>query len=70
MNSYSVNFEGLYGRTVNNEWKDGMFTKYMREMSNMDEPCWIIFDNPIDAIWIEVLNPLLDDNKTFHVFNG
>ena len=70
LNSYSVSYDGLYGKTVNNEWKDGMLTRCMREMQNMDQQCWIIFDNPIDALWVEAINALLDDNKVLHVPNG
>ena len=46
LNSYSVSYDGLYGKTVNNEWKDGMLTRCMREMQKhgsaiLDQQCWI-----------------------------
>ncbi len=56
----------LYGYTslATREWQDGVLSKIMRDLGNMDsKPKWIMLDGDLDANWIESMNSVMDDNK-------
>jgi dynein heavy chain len=55
------------------EWKDGLFSKILRDMSRLPEdenPKWIILDGDLDANWIESMNSVMDDNKILTLANN
>lgn len=64
----------LYGEvnTISQEWRDGLASKIMREaaLESKEEKTWVVFDGPVDALWIENMNTVLDDNMTLCLANG
>ncbi|KJP87668.1 hypothetical protein AK88_02696 [Plasmodium fragile] len=67
INPKSISIDDLYGSVhiKTREWKDGVFSKYMRSYSKREDcdKAYIIFDGNLDSHWIENMNSVMDDNK-------
>ena len=74
INPKAVPSANLYGEydLQTFEWTDGVLAKVMREVCS-DEGLsekWLLLDGPVDTLWIESMNTVLDDNKLLTLING
>lgn len=67
----------LYGYTdpITKTWSDGLLTTILRSINQPIVPNnqlnhFILFDGDIDSVWVNDLNPVMDDNKMLTLSNG
>ena len=53
------------------QWCDGILSNVLKRIClEKIEQKWMILDGPVDTLWIESLNSVLDDNKLLTLNNG
>uniref|UniRef100_A0A2K5CLM4 Dynein axonemal heavy chain 2 n=1 Tax=Aotus nancymaae TaxID=37293 RepID=A0A2K5CLM4_AOTNA len=74
LNPKALSLGELYGEydLNTNEWTDGILSSIMRTACADEKPDekWILFDGPVDTLWIESMNSIMDDNKVLTLING
>ncbi|XP_029341080.1 dynein heavy chain 6, axonemal [Acyrthosiphon pisum] len=74
LNPKAITMSELYGEVnlLTMEWRDGLLGKFVRETVQTTKEIfqWVVCDGPVDAIWIENLNTVLDDNKLLCLANS
>ena len=73
INPKSVSISKLYGDYEKvGDWMDGILATTVREAAadKSGDTHWVMLDGPVDTLWIENLNTVLDDNKKLCLISG
>jgi dynein heavy chain len=74
INPKSVSVDELYGFTDDQtppQWHDGILSCVLKRIcQEKHEQRWMVLDGPVDTLWIESLNSVLDDSKLLTLTNG
>ena len=73
INPKSISISKLYGDYEKvGDWMDGILAITVRDSAadKSGDTHWIMLDGPVDTLWIENLNTVLDDNKKLCLISG
>ena len=75
INPKSIDNNELYGYFDDvqpPQWHDGILSTVLKKLCNdpKKDKKWLILDGPVDTLWIESLNSVLDDSKLLTLNNG
>ena len=70
INPKAIPVSELYGMLdpTTRDWTDGLLSNIFRDMNRpvpegRDERRYIVYDGDVDAVWVENMNSVMDDNK-------
>lgn len=75
LNPKAVTVAELYGvlDPVTRDWTDGLLSNIFRDVNKPTEKKerkYIVFDGDVDAVWVENMNSVMDDNRLLTLPNG
>lgn len=74
MNPKAITDKEMYGvkSEISDDWIPGVFSTLWQKCNSRSSKfnIWLTCDGPVDTIWIESLNTVLDDNKILTLANG
>ena len=77
INPKAITVDELYGvlNPATRDWTDGLLSKIFREINQPIDPKkperrYILYDGDVDALWVENMNSVMDDNKLLTLPNG
>ena len=74
LNPKSINVDELYGAFDDQappQWCDGVLSSVLKQMVSLEQNAlrWMVIDGPVDTLWIESMNSVLDDSKRLTLVN-
>jgi dynein heavy chain len=77
LNPKMITVDELYGTLdpESRDWTDGLLSKTFKAMNQdllpgKNERRWILYDGDVDALWVENMNSVMDDNKILTLASG
>jgi dynein heavy chain len=72
INPKAVTLGQLFGTldANSNAFSEGVLSKLLRQAVEQAGRQWVMFDGAVDALWIENMNTVLDDNKKLCLTSG
>ncbi|XP_037090995.1 dynein heavy chain 10, axonemal-like [Pollicipes pollicipes] len=75
LNAKACSVLELYGvlDPITRDWTDGLLSNIFREINKPTEKPefrYVLFDGDVDALWVENMNSVMDDNKLLTLANG
>ncbi|NXX13493.1 DYH10 protein, partial [Podargus strigoides] len=75
LNPKAMSVIELYGTLdpTTRDWTDGVLSNIFRDLNrptDRNEQRYILFDGDVDAVWVENMNSVMDDNKLLTLANG